>query len=409
MDVQRIAARATLLFVLSDVIDEAVDEGEEELPMPKKRRMWADPYLQARDDGQTPQFVADIDNFSDKKFRNCFRLSKCLFEVLLVKIAPHISKMDTPMRRAIPARTRLQITLMYLATGCAYSVLENLFRVSRKTISGIVPAVCSEIWELRSVFLECPKSKEKWLKVAKGFREEWDYPRALGALDGKHCQVQCFGNSGSVFHNYKGTFSIVLMALVDSGGKFLYCDIGAQGASNDSGVFQNTSLYKAMVEGQLDLPKANDDELNLPVGFHIVADDAFGLSANIFKPYPAKNLTRGQRLFNYRFSRARRIVENCFGVQSSRFRVMRSPILQSYETAKKTIQACCVLHNMIHSLEPKIKKEKTWDQIRAPETPTDWTLYHQQGPREQRDYLAKYFQSKEGAVPFQEKMAFRKE
>lgn len=49
----------------------------------------------------------------------------------------------------------------------------------------------------------------------------------------------------------------------------------------------------------------------------------------------------------FRASRARRVVENAFGILSSRFRVLRSPILQNYENAVKTVKACVVLHNFI--------------------------------------------------------------
>lgn len=60
-----------------------------------------------------------------------------------------------------------------------------------------------------------PASETEWLEIAKGFEEKLNFPHCIGALDGKHIQIQAPANSGSFYYNYKGTHSIVLLALVD--------------------------------------------------------------------------------------------------------------------------------------------------------------------------------------------------
>jgi len=69
---------------------------------------------------------------------------------------------------------------------------------------------------------------------------------------------------------------------------------------SDGGVFQNCSLYPALENGLL------------PEGYCLVGDDAFPLKTYLIKPYNSVPLTKEEKIFNYRLSRARRIVENAF-------------------------------------------------------------------------------------------------
>ena len=58
-------------------------------------------------------------------------------------------------------------------------------------------------------------------------------------------------NSGSLFIDYKGFFTIVFMVLADYDYKFLFIDIGCQGRINDGGVFRNCNFYGALVSNEL--------------------------------------------------------------------------------------------------------------------------------------------------------------
>lgn len=81
--------------------------------------------------------------------------------------------------------------------------------------------------------------------------------------------------------------------------------------------------------------------------FFFVGDEAFALKDNFMKPFPQRNLTKEERVFNYRLSRARRIVENAFGILVSRFRLLLTTINLSPEKVQRIILACCYLHNFL--------------------------------------------------------------
>jgi hypothetical protein len=169
----------------------------------------------------------------------------------------------------------------------------------------------------------------------------------LGALDGKHVAILCPSNSGSLYYNYKHFFSVVLLALVDANYKFIFVDIGCYGRSADGGVYSNSSLSSALNDGSLKIPNPENfnDIPDLP--FVIVADDAFALKPNMLKPYGMRGLSSEQKIFNYRLSRSRRVVENAFGILTNRFRVFSKPIpLAPHKVEAITMAACC-LHNFL--------------------------------------------------------------
>ena len=82
---------------------------------------------------------------SSGEFKKFTRMTTVDFESLLDKISPLISKQDTQLRTAVPARIRLAITLRYLATGDSFQSLHFLFKVSPQLISTIIPEVCEAL------------------------------------------------------------------------------------------------------------------------------------------------------------------------------------------------------------------------------------------------------------------------
>lgn len=83
--------------------------------------------------------------------------------------------------------------------------------------------------------------------------------------------------------------------------------------------------------------------------FVVLGDEAFPLLQNLLKPYPRDQslVDRSKAVFNYRLSRARRIVENAFGILTQRFRIFSTAIFLNVETVENVITSACIIHNMI--------------------------------------------------------------
>ena len=111
-----------------------------------------------------------------------------------------------------------------------------------------------------------PQTEEEWIRISEEFEEKWNFPNCLGALDGKHIQIKRLVNSGYYYFNYKGTFSIVLLALVDADYKFIFIDIGWNGRISDGGIDRNATLFSALENNSLNIPKERkvDDFTMLP-------------------------------------------------------------------------------------------------------------------------------------------------
>ena len=91
-------------------------------------------------------------------------------------------------------------------------------------------------------------------KLEREFRIRWNVPHALGALDGKHVALKKPKNTGALYHNYKGFFSIVMLALVDGQYKFRWVDAGTAGSCSDAQIFNASQLKRRIEDGRIGFP-----------------------------------------------------------------------------------------------------------------------------------------------------------
>ena len=87
----------------------------------------------------------------------------------------------------------------------------------------------------------------------------------------------------------------------------------------------------------------------VPMPYVIVGDEAFSLKTYLLRQYSKHHQGGDERkkIYNYRLSRDRRVVENAFGILASRWRVFHRPLELQPETVDKVVLASCCLHNML--------------------------------------------------------------
>uniref|UniRef100_A0A3P9LM55 DDE Tnp4 domain-containing protein n=1 Tax=Oryzias latipes TaxID=8090 RepID=A0A3P9LM55_ORYLA len=275
----------------------------------KRRRFWVHPIVTRREEhGEFYRLVQDLKMYHER-FWGYFRMSISEFENLLQQLAPSLTKEQTHYRKPIDPEQRLAVCL------------------------------------------------------------RWNFPNCLGAMDEKHIFIQAPANSGSLYFNYKGTFSVVLVALVDADYPFLVVDVGSYGSNSDGGIFANSGLVKALRDGTLNVPP--------PINHVIVADEAFPLKPYLLRPYPGRRLPTDKRIFNYRLSRARRISENVFGILSQRFRVFQRTLQVQPSVVDKVVKAACVLlAGQRASVEAQNVRELYKEYFNSPAGEVAWQYEH---------------------------------
>ncbi|XP_076545680.1 uncharacterized protein LOC143305535 [Osmia lignaria lignaria] len=241
------------------------------------------------------------------------------FEWLIKLIGPKIKRNDTHWRKAISVQERLAVTIRFLETGDSFTSLQYLSKISKQLISTIVPEVCEALIEGIKENIQIPNTSEAWLEVAKVYNNRWNFPHCLGALD------------------------------VDADYNFLYVDAGGQGRISDGGIFKNCSLYKKLQNNELNLLQAEPlDGRHREVPYFFIGDEAFSLTSTLMKPFSGIHRKGSfQRIFNYRLSCARRVVENVFGIASAIFQILRKPLLLEPEKATLIVLTVAHLHNFL--------------------------------------------------------------
>ena len=282
-------------------------------------------------------------------FFKYFRMSPTKYEELLQLVGPYITK-SSQKREAIGPSERLSVALRYLTTGDAQLTIAQSFRISPTSVGRIIDETCAVIWDvlLHHEFIKPPQTEEEWREIAHSFEEKWNFHHCIGALDGKHINMQAPANSGSLFFNYKKFFSIVLMAICNANYEFILLDIGDTGRNSDGGVFANCVMGNAILQNNLNIPdpdKTGTSNSTFPYVF--VADDAFPLKENIMKPFPREIIQIEERIYNYRLSRVRRIIENTFGILAARFRIFRRCIIARESVVINVTKATVALHNYL--------------------------------------------------------------
>jgi len=147
------------------------------------------------------------------------------------------------------------------------------------------------------------------------------------------------------YYNRKGFYSVAVQAVVDYRYRFMNVYTGWPNSVHDTRVFAHSSLYKLGTSNRL-LPDTRKTIEGTEVPLYIVGDSAYPLLTWLMKPFPRNNnFSQEQRRYNYHTSRARIVVENCFGQLKAIWHFLLKRMDVDVDHIPNIIAAFCVSHN----------------------------------------------------------------
>jgi hypothetical protein len=167
-------------------------------------------------------------------------------------------------------------------------------------------------------------------------------------------RIKCFPKSGSLYFNYKGYISVVLLACADADALFTTVHVGDFGKNSDGSVIGASTLGQMLEKEGLHISFPTSlpmDDSGETFPYYFVAHEAFPLKVNLMRTCPRRMLTNKRRIFNYSLSRARKSVEFAFGILNAEFKISEGPTTCKEETVNSIIKASVVLHNFIRTRE----------------------------------------------------------
>ncbi|XP_037303455.1 putative nuclease HARBI1 [Manduca sexta] len=164
------------------------------------------------------------------------------------------------------------------------------------------------------------------------FRTFANFPRVIGAVDCTNIRIKKIRtDEGQSYINRKGYPSINVQVVCDADLKIMDIVARWRGSVHDSRIFRESRLKQRFEAGAFS-------------GL-LLGDSGYPCTPYLFTPL-LNPQTEAEQRYNRSHIRTRNTIERCFGLWKQRFRCLLRGMYGDIETARKTIVACALLHNI---------------------------------------------------------------
>ncbi|XP_074592484.1 uncharacterized protein LOC141848355 [Curcuma longa] len=210
---------------------------------------------------------------------------------------------------------------------------------SRETVNRHFNLCLRAVLQLHNILLKKPEpvhddcEEDRW-KPFKG---------CLGALDGTFIQVTPPKEEKQRYRTRKDGIATNVLGVCCPKMQFIYVLPGWEGSAHDGRVLRDAI--------------SRPSGLKVPQGCYYLVDAGYCNSNGFLAPYrghryhlnewEGRHPETAEEFFNMKHSRARNVIERCFGLLKGRWKILASPSFFPMQTQVRIIIACCLLHNLI--------------------------------------------------------------
>ena len=144
----------------------------------QRMRIWTRQRIAKRPQfGMYDQLLVELRNEDQASFINFMRMPPEMFDELVARVGPRITKQNTCYRQPIEPGLKLALTLRHLASGNKYASMKFGWRVPHNTQSLMVREVCQTIIdEYLDEVMTCPGTPAEWQSISDQFMAKWISP-----------------------------------------------------------------------------------------------------------------------------------------------------------------------------------------------------------------------------------------
>lgn len=237
-------------------------------------------------------------------------------------------------RKKICAQKAVLMTLWYLCNTETFRQCSDRFNVTKSSCHRTITKIINFLVKNSGQYIVWPTGQQLH-KVKSEFFKLHGINGVVGAIDGSHVKIKRPASKYHyVYFNRKGDYSLLMQGVCDYKKKFINFFCGEPGSIHDSRLLKKSSLYKKGIDGFLGKN-------------FLLGDSAYPCLDWLICPFKDNgNLTQNQKIFNYRHSATRIVIENAFELLKGKFRRLKYFENDNLKFVVKCIVAAAVLHNI---------------------------------------------------------------